>query len=62
MRADANAIHKEMQRAYDLDENVDAAFKKEFIATAEETYLSARKQRYMGFHSVTSKSLMDHLT
>ena len=27
----------------------------------EETYISAKKQRYMGFHRVSAKNLMDHL-
>ena len=27
----------------------------------EETYLSAKNKRYMGFHGVSSKKLMDHL-
>ena len=27
----------------------------------EETYLSAKKQRYMGFHGFSAKNLVDHL-
>ena len=46
---------------YDLDENVDAALKQEIVLAVEETHLSAKKQRYMGFHGVSSKSVVDHL-
>ena len=59
-RADANVIHKKPRRIYDIDENVDATLKQYVIAVVEETYLFAKKQRYMGFHVVSSKSLMDH--
>ena len=54
-------IHKEARRIYDLDENVDAALKKYFTVAVEETYLSTKNQRYMWFHGVSAKSLMDHL-
>ena len=60
-RADANVIHKEGRRIYDLDENLDATLKQEIIAAVEETNLSAKNKRYMGFHGVSSKKLMDHL-
>ena len=59
--ADANVIHEEYRRVYDIDDNVDAVIKQEVIAAMEETYFSAEKQRYMGFHGVSIKSLMDHL-
>ena len=36
-RADANTLHKEGRRIYDLNENVDAALKQETITAAEET-------------------------
>ena len=57
----ANAIHKEGRRIYDLDKTVDATLKQEIITEVEETYLSAKKQRYMGYHGVSSKNLMDHM-
>ena len=60
-RADANVIHKEGRRTYDLDENLDAVLKQEIIAAVKETDLSAKNHRYMGFHGVSSKNLMDHL-
>ena len=59
-RSNANATHKEGRRIYYLDEN-DSALKQDIIAAVEETYLSAKKQRYMGFHGVSAKNLMDHL-
>ena len=60
-QADANAIHEEGRRIYDLDENVDAALKQEIIAAVNETYLYAKKQRHMGFHGISAKNLVDHL-
>ena len=60
-RADANSIHKEGRKIYDLDKKLDAALKQEIIVAVEETYLSAKNQRYMGFHSVSSKNLVDYL-
>ena len=45
---------------YDLDKNMDAALKQEIIAAVEDTYLSVKNQRYMGFQGVSAKSLMDH--
>ena len=60
-QADANSTHKEYRRVYDLDKDVDAALKHEIIAAVEETYLSAKKQRYMEFHGVFSKNLVDHM-
>ena len=35
--------------------------KKEIIVAVEEAYLSAKKQRYMGFHGLSAKNLIDHL-
>ena len=35
--------------------------KQEIIVAVEETYLSAKKKSYMGFHGVSDKNLMDHL-
>ena len=58
---EANKIHKEARRIYDLDKNIDAALKQEVIAKVEDTYLSAKKHRYMRFHGVSAKNLMDHL-
>ena len=60
-RADTNTIHKEGRKIYDLDNNVNAALKQEIIAAVEETYLCAKNQRYMGFHGVSAKNLVDHL-
>ena len=40
---------------------MESALKQEIIAAVEETYLSAKKQQYMGFHGVSAKSLLDHL-
>ena len=60
-QANKNAIHKEGRRIYDLDNNIDAALKQEIITAVEETYLSAKKKRYMGFHGVSAKKLVDHL-
>ena len=60
-QADASAIHNEGRKIYDLDKNVNAALKQEIIAAVEETYLSAKKQQYMGFHGVSTKNLVDHL-
>ena len=48
-------------RIYNLDKKVDAAIKQDIIAEVEETYLSAKKQRYMGFHGVSAKNLIDYL-
>ena len=48
-QADANAIHKEGRRIYDLNENVESVLKQEIIAAAEETYLSAKNEKYMVF-------------
>ena len=41
----ANAIHKEARRVYDIDKNVDDTLKQEVIAEEEETYISAKKNR-----------------
>ena len=38
-------IHKEDQRVYDLNENIDTTLKKEVIAEVEENYLYAEKNR-----------------
>ena len=54
-------MHKEVMRIYYLNKNVDAALKQEIITAVEDTYLSAKKQRYMGFHGVSAKKLMNHL-
>ena len=54
-------IHKEAQRIYYLDENVDAELKQDVIVTVDKTYLSEKQQRFMGFHSINAKSLMDRL-
>ena len=48
-RADANGIHKEERRVYDIDENVDTSLKQDFIATVEETYLSAKNRSTWGY-------------
>ena len=40
--ADANAMHKEERRIYDLDENVNATIKQEIIVSVEETYLTTK--------------------
>ena len=42
-RSDANVIHKEGRRIYDLDESTDAALKQEITTAVEETYLYAKK-------------------
>ena len=56
-----NDIQKEDRRVYYIDENADAALKQEIIAEVEETYLSAKNQRLMGFHDVSTNGLVDHL-
>ena len=60
-RANANDSHKEERRVYDIDNNVDAALRQEVMAEVEETYLCVKKQRYIGFHSISGKRLLDHL-
>ena len=60
-RADTNKIHKEERQIYNIDENLDDVLKQELIATVEETYLTAKKQRYMGFHTFKTKDPMDDL-
>ena len=45
----------------DLNQNVNAAHKQEVITAVEENYLYTKKQRYMGFHGVSTKILVDHL-
>ena len=60
-QADANAIHKEGRRIYDLEENVDSLLKQEIIVVVEETYLYAKKQSYMEFRDVSAKNLMENL-
>ena len=57
-QAGVNAIHKEGRRIYNLDENIDAVLKQEIIVLVEAAYLSAKNQRYMGFHGVSAKNLM----
>ena len=54
-RADTNAIHKEDSRIYNPDKNVNATLKQDKVVAVEETYLSAKKQQYMGFHGVSAK-------
>ena len=60
-QVDTNEIHKEGRIIYNLDNKVDAAIRQKIIAAVEETYLSAKRQRYMRFHGVSSKNLVDHL-
>ena len=50
-----------MRRVYNIDDKLDTALKQDTNAAVEETYLYVKKQRYIGFHGVTAKSLMDHL-
>ena len=59
-QAGVNAIHKEGRRIYNLYENVNATFKQEIIVVVEDIYLTAKKQWYMGFHSISSKNLVEH--
>ena len=60
-QSNASAIHKEGRRIYDPDNNLDAALKQEIITTVENTHLSAKTQRYMGFHIISAKKLVGHL-
>ena len=59
-QAGNNFIHNEERRMYDLDNNVDATLKQEIIASVEEKKIYTKKQRYMGFHGVSAKILVDH--
>ena len=53
--------HKENRRLFDTITNVDLALRNQVIAAVDPVYLSEKRNRYTGFHQVSTKDLLEHL-
>ena len=53
--------HKETRRLYDTITNVELALRNQVINAVDEVYLSEKRNRYTGYHRVSTRELLDHL-